>query len=108
MGKTVRLTSAATGNGVTMGADSPCNQYYITNHDSQPAYVYISTLANPIQPNTSPTGNGASAQYGVAIPPATDKVLTGPQCSNTTSVWVWATSDVNASPNLYITPGEGI
>ena len=107
MGKTIRvLTNANTANNLTMTADSPCQQYRIANHAAQPAYVWISPSASPVNV-AAPTSNGAGAAYSIVIPPATVSVITGPQCSSSLAVQVSAISE-NNGPDVYITPGEGL
>ena len=110
MGKTVKITAGANvANTLSMTADSPVNQYLVVNHEKtngtgHPVYVRISaTSANAVLP----TGNNANAAYGIPIPPGAMFVFTGPQCSNNTPVYVSVIAE-NDSPELYITPGEGL
>lgn len=107
MGKTIRiLTNANTANNLTMTADSPCQQYRLVNHASQPAYVWISPSASPINA-ASPTSNGAGAAYSIVVPPGTFTVITGPQCSSGLAVQASAIAETG-TPDVYITPGEGL
>ena len=104
MGKTLQLTSnAATPTNGTMTADSPCQQYRLANHASQPVYVWISPGASPVNV-ALPTG---TAQYAIVVPPGTVTVITGPQCTNTANVRVSVISETG-TPDVYITPGEGL
>ena len=83
-------------------ADSPCQQYYLVNADTNAAvYVRINTTNsfNVSLPDVTP-------DYVIALPPYAYKVITGPQVSSTTSVYARVIGDAtNAS--VYITPGEG-
>ena len=110
MGKTIKVTAAANvANTLSMTADSPVNQYLVVNHEKtngtgHPVYVRISaTNANA----ALPTGNNADAAYGIPIPPGAMFVFTGPQCSNTTAVFVSAIAETD-NPEVYVTPGEGL
>lgn len=107
MGKTYQVTASnAAANTITISADSPVNQFLVISHEKtngsgSPVYVRISaTSANA----AVPTANGA---YGIPIPPGTHIVFTGPQCSANTSVYFSAISETD-SPEIYITPGEGL
>jgi len=104
MGKTVQVTasSAAVNNAVLL-SDSPSNQYRLVNHAGQPVYVWISPGANPVNV-ALPTG---TAQYAIVVPPNTVSIVTGPQCSNTANVRVSVISE-SGTPELYVTPGEGL
>lgn len=107
MGKTVQLTcSISAVNNATMTADSPCNQYCIVNHGAQPAYVWISPGVNPVNV-ALPTGSNSNAKYAMVVDKNSRIIITGPQCSNTTNVQVSVISE-NDSPEVYITPGEGL
>lgn len=107
MGKTINIvTNASTANNLTMTSDSPCQQYRIANHASQPVYVWISAASSPVNVAV-PTGNGAKAQYALVIPNGTVAVVEGPPISSTQAVQVSAISEQNG-PDVYITPGEGI
>ena len=106
MGKTYQVTAGTTANTVTVTADSPVNQYLVVSHEKtngtgHPVYVRISaTSANAALPS-------ANAAYGIPIPPGHMFVFTGPQCSNTTAVYFSAIAETD-SPEVYITPGEGL
>ena len=106
MGKTYQVTANVTANTVTISADSPVNQYLVVSHEKtngtgNPVYVRISaTSANAAVP-------GANAAYGIPIPPGHMFVFSGPQCSANTSVYFSAISETG-TPEIYITPGEGL
>lgn len=107
MGKTYQVVASnAAANTITISADSPVNQYLVISHEKtngsgNPVYVRISaTAANA----AIPSANGA---YGIPIPPGAHIVFTGPQCSSNTSVYFSAISESD-SPEIYITPGEGL
>ena len=107
MGKTVKIvTNASTPNNATLFADSPVNQYKLVNHTSQPVYVWISPSANPTNVAV-PTGSGANATYALCVPPNNVCIVSGPQSSNTLSVQVSAIAE-SGTPDIYITPGEGL
>jgi hypothetical protein len=106
MGKTYQVTANVTANTVTVTADSPVNQYLVISHEKtngtgNPVYVRISaTSANA----AVPTANGS---YGIPIAPGVHIVFTGPQCSANTSVYFSAISETG-TPEVYVTPGEGL
>ena len=106
MGKTYQVTAGLTANTVQITSDSPVNQYLVVSHEKtngtgHPVYVRISaTSANAAVP-------GANAAYGIPIPPGHMFVFTGPQCSNSSPVYVSAIAETD-SPEVYITPGEGL
>lgn len=104
MGKTIQITTnAATPTNAVMTADSPCQQYRLANHASQPVYVWISPGASPV----NVAAPNATAQYAIVVPPATVSIITGPQCTNTANVRVSAISETG-TPDIYVTPGEGL
>ena len=94
MGKTYLVEGT-----VPVVSDSPVQQYYVVNPSvTDTVFVRISgTSLNA----AVPTNVGA---YGVAIPPATGKVLTQYQAAPATTVYV----SVANSANVYVTPGEGL
>ena len=107
MGKTVRIrTAAGTPNNLTISADSPSNQYRLANHDAQPVYVLISPSASPANAAV-PTSNGAGAAYSIVVPPTSVTIITGPQSSSSLSVVVSAIAETG-TPDVYVTPGEGL
>jgi hypothetical protein len=105
MGKSVcaQSTTANTQSNVfTITVDSPCQQYFITNHDvNSSVNVRISTSNN--FNIAMPDANGA---YGLCIPPFGYKVFTGPQVSPTSNVYVRIISD-GANIKCTVCPGEG-
>ena len=108
MGKTYQLTASnVSANVATVYSDSPVNQYLVVSHEKtngtgNPVYVRISTS------NTSNVAvPGANAAYGIPIPPGHMFVFSGPQCSNTTAVYFSVISE-SGSPEIYLTPGEGL
>jgi hypothetical protein len=109
MGKTIQLTAGASANTGTIYADSPSNQYLVVSHEKtngtgHPVYIRISaTSTNAVLP----TGTGNNAAYSIPIPPGHMFVFTGPQCNSNTPAYVSVISE-NDSPELYITPGEGL
>ena len=84
MGKTVKVAvngAANTQSNVyTITADSPVNQYFISNADVNNAvYVWINPTNNF---NVALPDNGAV--YVIPLPPYSYKVFTGPQVNSTT------------------------
>ena len=106
MGKTVKMLCGATANNATMTADSPSNQYCLVNHSAQPAYFWISPGDNPVNV-ALPTGTNSNAAYAMIVDKNQRIVITGPQCSLTKTVQVSVIAETD-SPELYITPGEGL
>jgi hypothetical protein len=108
MGKTYKLNSATTVQQVTVYSDSPVQQYMLVNHETPGAqslavYVRISTSATA---NVAlPTNNAAN--YAIVVPPDTVMVVTGPQVTNTSPVYVTFVSESD-TPEAYLTPGEGL
>lgn len=106
MGKTYQVTANVAANTVVVTSDSPVNQYLVVSHEKtngtgNPVYVRISaTSANAAVPS-------ANAAYGIPIPPGHMFVFSGPQCSANTSVYFSAISETG-TPEVYITPGEGL
>jgi len=106
MGKTVKVvvTGAANtqSNVFTVTADSPCQQYYLVNADTNAAvYVRVNTTNtfNVTLPDVTP-------DYVIALPAYAYKVITGPQVSSTANVYARVIGDA-ANASVYITPGEG-
>jgi len=105
MGKSVCLqsTTANTQSNVfTITADSPCQQFFVTNHDeSNSVNVRISASSNF---NISlPDASGA---YGICIPAYGYRVITGPQVSQSSNVYARIISD-GANIKCTVCPGEG-
>ena len=106
MGKTVKIVAGATANTqsnvFTITADSPCQQYFLANSDTNAAvYIKISSLSNlTVQlPDTGP-------DYVISLPPYSYKVITGVQVSPTANVYARVIGD-SANASVYLTPGEG-
>jgi hypothetical protein len=91
------------GNVVSITAVSPVNQYLVFNTSKDyPVFVAYGQTSNITA--SIPTSSGAPV---VAVPPYTEKVFTGPQCSSTKTVFVRIIAPHN-NAELYITPGEGL
>lgn len=106
MGKTFKIVANTVANTIVITSNSPTNQYLVVSHEKtngtgHPVYIRISTsnVAAAL-----PDGNG---DYGIPIPPGAMFVFTGPQCSNSTSIYASAIAETD-SPEVYITPGEGL
>ncbi len=106
MGKTASVTTANTVTNIQVNADSPVNQYLLSNQSGAPAYVWISPAGSPVNV-AIPTGGGVNAAYGVTVLANTSIVITGPQCSASANVQVSAIS-TSGTPTVSITPGEGL
>lgn len=108
-GKTIQVTASNVANTVTIFSDSISNQYLVVSHEKtngtgHPVYVRISASNADA---ALPTGSGNNAAYGIPIPPGAMFVFTGPQCTASTPVYVSVIAETD-SPELYITPGEGL
>ena len=108
MGKTYKANATTSVQQFQMTSDSPVNQYMIVSHEPTggaglPVYVRISTTSTA---NVALPGNG-SPQYCTIIPPDTVMVVTGPQVSPTSNVYVTFIAE-SGTPECYITPGEGM
>ena len=108
MGKLYKLNAATSVQQVTLYSDSPVQQYMIASHEptggtGQPVYVRISTSSTS---NVALPTNG-TAQYALVVPPDTVMVVTGPQVTNTSPVYVTFVSEAG-TPEAYIVPGEGL
>jgi hypothetical protein len=91
------------GNVVTINAVSPVNQYLVFNTSKDyPVFVAYGQTSNITA--SIPTSSGAAV---VAIPPYSEKVFTGPQCSSTKTVYARIIAPHN-NAEIYITPGEGL
>lgn len=107
MGKTVKVVVSGAANTqsnvFTITADSPCQQYLLTNADVNFAvYVRINTsnAFNVSLPDVTP-------DYVIALPPYAYKVITGPQVSQYGNVYARVIGD-SANASVYVTPGEGL
>ena len=108
MGKTYKANATTSVQQFQITADSPVNQYMIVSHEPTggaglPVYVRISTSATA---NVALPGNG-SPQYALVIPPDTVMIVTGPQVSSTANVYCTFVAE-SGTPEVYITPGEGL
>ena len=101
MGKTVRIVAnSSTANNVNLNADSPSNQYRIANHSGLPVYVWISPSSSPVNVS-APVGSS----YSIPVPSNTVSIITGPQALSNVQVSVISES---GTPDVYVTPGEGL
>lgn len=107
LGKTYKLAANTASQVVAVSADGIANQYLFVNHENAtsgvPVYVRISTLGNLTI--TAPTSG--TPQYAIPIAQDTMKVLTGPQSSPTATVYIYFIAE-SGTPEVYVTPGEGI
>jgi hypothetical protein len=105
MGKTYKISCPTANTAVTIAvtSDSPCQQYSVACHtdSSKPIYFRISTS------NVAAVLPDATGQYSMLLPPSSKDIVTGPQCSSTTTVYVSAISEAN-NGEMYVTPGEGL
>jgi hypothetical protein len=106
MGRTFVLSGTSTSQSANIYADSPSGQYLFVNHElassGQPVYVRISSTAG----NNAAVANATSGNYGVPIRPAESIVLSGPQCSSGSNVFITYIT-ATGTANVYVTPGEG-
>jgi len=107
MGKTVKVAVSGAANTqsnvFTITSDSPCNQYFVSNADTNSGvYFQISSTSsfNVALPDVSPT-------YCIPLPPYAYKVISGPQVSSGANVYARVIGDA-ANASVYITPGEGL
>ena len=105
MGKTYKIACPLANTAVTIAitSDSPCQQYSVACHtdSTKPIYFRISTS------NVAAVVPDATGQYSQLVPPSARVIVTGPQVSNTTTVYVSAICE-NNNGEMYITPGEGL
>ena len=103
-GKTYQLSAPTANTAVTIAitADAPCQQYLLATHNdaSRPCYVRIATS------NVAASLPTSSGSYALLVPPNSHLVVTGPQVSATTTVYVSLISE-NNNGECYVTPGEG-
>jgi len=111
MGMTYKANATTASQTITITAASPSNQYRLASHQPTgntgfPVYVVISSLANV---TVAAPGNGAPSNCTV-IPPGTVSVISGPQVSPTSNVYVAFITDTGytGAVEAYITPGEGL
>jgi len=107
MGRTFVLVGNTTNQSANIYSDSPCAQYLFVNHEvastGQPVYVRISATAG----QNAAVANATSGNYGVPIRPAESLVLSGPQCSSSSNVYITYITAAGTA-NVYVTPGEGM
>lgn len=108
MGKTYKANATTSVQQFQITAESPVNQYMIVSHEptggvGQPVYVRISTSATA---NVAVPGNG-TPQYSIVIPPDSVVIVTGAQVSPTANVYCTFVAE-SGTPEVYITPGEGL
>ena len=105
MGKTYKISCPTANTAVTIAinADSPVQQYAVACHTdaSKPIYFLISTT------NVAAVLPDETGQYSQLLPPIARVIVTGPQCSKNTVVYVSAISEAN-NGEMYVTPGEGL
>jgi len=105
MGKTYQIQAPTANTAVTIAitSDSPCQQYLLATHvdSSKPGYVRISGS------NVAAALPTASGGYSMLVPPTSRIIVTGPQVSPTTTVYVSLISE-NNNAEVYVTPGEGL
>ena len=105
MGKTYKIACPTANTAVTIAitSDSPVQQYSVACHTdaSKPIYFRISAS------NVAAVLPTASGEYSQLVPPGTRVIVTGPQVSNSTTVYVSAISEAN-NGEMYVTPGEGL
>jgi len=102
MGKTYLLAANSTSQSINVSADSPVQQYRLTNHDTtNAAFVRITTGAsNAFVPN-------AAGTYGFPVRYNDDIVITAAQCSPNVNV-VISFITASGTANVFVTPGEGL
>ena len=108
MGKTYKANATTSVQQFQITAESPVNQYMIVSHEpaggaGQPVYVRISTSATA---NVALPGNG-SPHYAIVVPPDSVMIVTGAQVSQTANVYCTFIAE-SGTPEVYITPGEGL
>lgn len=104
MGKTYKVIAPTSSTPVivTVSADSPVQQYHVANPSTtDTVFVRISGTS---QNAAVPTNTG---EYGVAIPPMADRVLTQYQSAPSANVYI-SVIGTTANATLYVTPGEGL
>ena len=105
MGKTYKVACPTANTAVTIAvtADSPCQQYAVACHTDAAKAIYFRISTTNVAA-VLPTSTG---EYSQLVPPSARVIVTGPQCSNTTTVYVSAISESN-NGEMYVTPGEGL
>jgi hypothetical protein len=106
LGKSVCIQSSTANtqsNVFTITADSPAQQYLITNHDVNSSVNVRISSTNDFN-IAIPSEVGA---YGICIPPYGFKVFGGPQVNPSANVFARIISD-GANIKCTICPGEGV
>lgn len=105
-GKTYKLGANTTSQVVAVNSDSFAGQYLFCSHENantgSAVYIRMSTQGNLTI--TAPVSG--TPQYAIPIPQDSAIVLTGPQCSASTPVYIYFISE-SGTPEIYVTPGEG-
>lgn len=111
MGMTYKANATTASQTITLSAVSPSNQYRLVSHQptgatGYPVYINISSNASV---TVAAPGNGAPSNCTV-IAPGTVSVISGPQVSPTSNVYVAFITDTGytGAVEAYITPGEGL
>jgi hypothetical protein len=109
MGKTVKVTATGPANtesaAFTITADSPSNQYYLSN-DGVNNFVYVWISATSAFNVALPESN-VSGSYVIPLPPFSYKVITAAQVKAGGNVYAKVIGDSTNSA-CYVTPGEGL
>ena len=104
MGKTYKIEAPTANTAVTIAisADSPVQQYLLATHTdaTKPCYVRVATS------NVAAQLPNVAGGYSMLVPPTSRIVITGPQVSPNTNVYVSLISE-NNNAECYVTPGEG-
>lgn len=102
MGKSVKITATTVANVTQIAADSPVNQYRVTNSETdKKVFVRIATSSsNAAEPN-------ANAEYGMVVMPGDSVVITGPSAGPQGNSYFSVVSNANSAV-VYVTPGEGL
>ena len=104
MGKTYQIQAPIANTAVTIAisSDSPCQQFLLATHTdaAKPCYVRIATS------NVAAGLPTSSGSYAMLVPPSSRIVVTGPQVSPNTNVYVSLISE-NNNAECYVTAGEG-
>lgn len=105
-GQTYKLNATTSTQTITIQSSAPASNYLIANHQptggsGQPVYLSISSNSSV---TVAAPANGTPANCFVSVP-GTYLVVTGPQVSSGSNVYVAFIGEANSE--CYITPGEG-
>jgi len=106
MGKTVCLIPSGANtqsNVVTITANSPCQQYLVTNHTSNASAIVRIEKTN----NFNVAIPGEAGAEGFCVAPYSHVVITGPQTGQTSNSFARVISN-QAGLIVTIVPGEGL